>query len=632
MSKKLASTVPMSSQFQCYSCFEHFTNSSRFLIHPSLKVALCTSCFTQHGGNCWHQNSYFSIKDNHQQFCEICAYGGTMLPCDTCSKCYCLECLKNWFPGYHLKALLEDEDTPFECFACISSSCDKLLDLRLEFPRNQKYKKFRSDTVAFQEYYRKHVFGMLTERNKKRKIEDDTFELETEKRFMQLENKNPDLKRNEQNSTQKCESEIKSEIKSPKKVQNISRTRSVQKITNAKFINDSKRGRPRKSVSKALNPPESRESLQNSSNFIEIKIPKNCTKPVKTKTENMLKIDMKNQFAATPKRAPKSSNEQETPTTKISLLQSPKHSKEPSTSEQSLRRVRSYTRKDGTFITGYSTSPKPTKLKNSSEPTNPILRMLRPTKNEKTEIEHKNSSKVSKLSKLSTTPKPTKPASKSEITGIKSTKPTRSTKPTKIVAKRAEQIRTLADLEQVNPKILPVVKYFAISKLQNLKESKRYQHPDLIKVNNQRFDGTMVVKKNGTGFKKNQTICKYPAKLVDIRDLGTKEAINNFESLFWVYMIDGSEPNTCKKDKTGSFYYLSVLVKDAAAQMVAGGCRDCSNVEFIENGKDIDMKAVCQIQGGKKLFNCYGRDYWSQKTDVRNPQCPVCKKCLINNE
>ena len=98
------------------------------------------------------------------------------------------------------------------------------------------------------------------------------------------------------------------------------------------------------------------------------------------------------------------------------------------------------------------------------------------------------------------------------------------------------------------------------------------------------------------------------------------------------HMIDGSEPNTCKKDKTGSFYYLSVLVKDAAAQMVAGGCRDCSNVEFIENGKDIDMKAVCQIQGGKKLFNCYGRDYWSQKTDVRNPQCPVCKKCLINNE
>ena len=97
-------------------------------------------------------------------------------------------------------------------------------------------------------------------------------------------------------------------------------------------------------------------------------------------------------------------------------------------------------------------------------------------------------------------------------------------------------------------------------------------------------------------------------------------------------MIDGSEPNTCKKDKTGSFYYISVLVKDAAAQMVAGGCRDCSNVEFIENGKDIDMKAICQIRGGQKLFNCYGKDYWSYKTDVRDPQCPVCKKCLINNE
>jgi hypothetical protein len=295
---------------------------------------------------------------------------------------------------------------------------------------------------------------------------------------------------------------------------------------------------------------------------------------------------MKNQISANPKRAPKSPNEQQITNsieTASKLKVDSSKSKQSSGSKDTLIRSSKVTK-----TTKLSTLSKPTKTKKPTADEKPIIKIL--------------------------------------------SKPTRPNKPTKIVAKRAEQIRTLSDLEQTNTKILPVVKYFAISKLQNLKESKRYQNPDLIKVNNQRFDGTMVVKKNAIGFEKGETICKYPAKLVDIRDLGSKEAINNFESLFWVYMIDGSEPNTCKKDKTGSFYYLSVLVKDAAAQMVAGGCRDCSNVEFIEHGKDIDMKAVCRIQGGQKLFNCYGRDYWSHKTDVRNPQCPVCKKCLINNE
>lgn len=623
MSKK-----PAAKQFQCFACFEDFKNSSTFCMHPSLNVVLCTSCFTKHGGKLWHQSSYFQkpSSDDHQQFCEICADGGSMLWCDrgSCSKCYCIECLKHWFPDYHLNALLEDKETPFECFACIDTSCEKLLDLKLSFPKNQKYKEFRSKTLVFQKYQRKSVFGILNDRIKKRKREDEQFELELEKKFKLVENKNPEkiTKLKEQKKAQE------SKIQTTKINQNASKTRSAMKITNHKVQNVQNLG------FKTRDPIKPRRSPRKSSDLIEIQISSD-PKEKQIRLQKMLKIDTNQNFIE-PKTVPTSPNEQDNPnpmkTVNSSVTLRTKPTSEPKLEHESkMLRVPSFTYKDGRRMesyeyktTRYLASTKSSKTVGASE------LFVRKQENPRTTKSPKSSS--SKPAKLSTPGTNEKP-SRAKKPANETVKQSRSQiKKTKTVAKRAEQIRTLSDLEQPNKKILPVVKYFAISKLQNLKESKRYQHPDLMKINNLRFDGTMAVKKNAPGFKKNQTICKYPAKLIDIRDLGTKEAINNFESLFWVYMIDGSEPNTCKKDKTGSFYYISVLVKDAAAQMVAGGCRDCSNVEFIENGKDIDMKAICQIRGGQKLFNCYGKDYWSYKTDVRDPQCPVCKKCLINNE
>ena len=536
MSKK-----PAAKQFQCFACFENFKNSSTFCMHPSLNVVLCTSCFTKHGGTLWHQSSYFQKRssDNHQQFCEICADGGSMIRCDrkSCSKCYCIECLKHWFPGYHFNDLLENEETPFECFACVATSCEKLLDLKLSFPKNQKYEEFRSKTLVFQKYQRKSVFGILNDRIKKRKREDEKFNLELEKKIKLVENKNPE----KVTKLKKQKEALESKIQNTRINQNASKTRSAIKITNHKVQNVQKLG------SKTPDPIEPRRSPRKSSDLIEIQISSD-PKEKQIRLQKMLKIDTNQNFIEL-ETVPTSPNEQDNPdpmkTVNSSVTLRTKPTSEPKLEHESKTiRVPSFTCKDGRRIKSYEykttrhlASTKSSETVGASKSflrkqENPILNMYQ--KSAKTTISPKSSS--SKPAKLST-PGTNEKSFRAKKPANETAKQSRSQiKKTKTVAKRAEQIRTLSDLEQPNKKILPVVKFFAISKLQNLKESKKYQHPDLMKINNLRFDGTMAVKKNAPGFKKNQTICKYPAKLIDIRDLGTKEAIKNFESLFWVYI------------------------------------------------------------------------------------------------
>ena len=114
--------------FQCFVCQESNLDRNDYNIceHDSLKVTMCDSCNEPHSSDGkWHSTKEWKERDDKGKciYCEICGEGGTLLPCDDCSFSYCTnKCLLNWLGEKVLNDLLEDENIPFKCFACVSES------------------------------------------------------------------------------------------------------------------------------------------------------------------------------------------------------------------------------------------------------------------------------------------------------------------------------------------------------------------------------------------------------------------------------------------------------------------------------------------------------------------------------
>jgi len=159
---------------------------------------------------------------------------------------------------------------------------------------------------------------------------------------------------------------------------------------------------------------------------------------------------------------------------------------------------------------------------------------------------------------------------------------------------------------------------------------KKYKSPYLIISKMSEVSDTMELKSDAELLEKGETICEYPAKLVDLKQLerwSSKEVIVSFHDLFFPFMVTG-------KGVIDSGFedplFLSVKVNGAHGQLIASSCLDCRNVELVvrQTSKTLVVKALQDLKPGDRLFLGYGKEYWRNATDVKDPICPICKKLM----
>jgi len=120
-------------RFSCFVCMDHNIDLNHYemYIHDSLNIAMCDSCYVPHttSGE-WHMGKDWEDRDPNGKtiFCEVCAEGGTLLPCDDCEKSYCTDkCLKNFMTESTLQDILDDDSTEFKCFVCVKNESDEVI-------------------------------------------------------------------------------------------------------------------------------------------------------------------------------------------------------------------------------------------------------------------------------------------------------------------------------------------------------------------------------------------------------------------------------------------------------------------------------------------------------------------------
>ena len=89
---------------KCWNCPAKIKTVTNLFSHPLLRVAICSTCFDYYNEPNWTVD-----EEGKSNFCNCCADGGTILPCDNenCSKAFCFPCLQKFYSRDEYNKLLE---------------------------------------------------------------------------------------------------------------------------------------------------------------------------------------------------------------------------------------------------------------------------------------------------------------------------------------------------------------------------------------------------------------------------------------------------------------------------------------------------------------------------------------------
>lgn len=109
---------------KCWLCPSKIKSQTDLFSHPLLKVAVCTSCFDY-----YNEPNWTCDEAGKSNFCNCCADGGTILPCDnsSCTNAFCFSCLQKFHSKQEYNDLIEmcnqdevdeEDDVDWLCILC----------------------------------------------------------------------------------------------------------------------------------------------------------------------------------------------------------------------------------------------------------------------------------------------------------------------------------------------------------------------------------------------------------------------------------------------------------------------------------------------------------------------------------